>query len=191
MADTTVLAITGSLRAGSLNRLLVQAAAGLAPPAMTIEAYPTLRDLPGYDADLDTDQPLAAVAELRRGIAAADGLLLATPEYNHGMPGVLKNALDWASTPPHASVLADKPTAVMGASPSPFGTARAQANLRLVLAGTGSRVLAGPEVMVFSAHERFDAGGHLTDKTAAGFLSGLLQALHDEIRRADLVPAAT
>lgn len=190
MSDTTILAITGSLRAGSLNGLLVQAAADLTPAGVTVQIYQGLRDIPHYDADLDTPTPPDAVADLRARIVGADGLLIATPEYNHAIPGVLKNALDWASTPPRAAALAGKPTAVMGASPSPFGTIRAQTNLRQVLTACGAAVVGKPEVAVFSAHDRFDDQGRLIDEISAGFLSGLLEALTADIRRSQLLQAA-
>lgn len=186
----TVLAIAGSLRTASYNGLLVEAARALAPPDMAIDVYRCLRDVPHYDADLDTTTPPAPVTQLRTRIAAADGLLIATPEYNHSVPGVLKNALDWASTPPAASVLAGKPTAVMGASPSPFGAIRAQTNLRQILTGSGSAVLAKPEVAVFAAHERFDAEGRLVDDASADFLRDLLQALATDIRTSAALTAA-
>lgn len=189
MTATTILAITGSLRASSINALLVRAAAELTPAGVTVQSYRGLRDLPHYDADLDTATPPDAVADLRARIAGADGLLVATPEYNHAIPGVLKNALDWASTPSRASVLAGKPTAVMGASPSPFGTIRAQMNLRQVLASTGSAVVPKPEVAVFSAHDSFDDQGRLVDEGAAVRLSGLMAALTADIRRSQLQPA--
>lgn len=185
---TSVLAISGSLRAGSLNSLLLDAAAELAPAELGIDVYSGLRDIPHYDGDLDTAEPPAAVADLRARIAAADALLIATPEYNYGTPGVLKNALDWASTPPQSSVLRGKPVALMGASPSPFGTVRSQLALRQLFLWTGSPVVTKPEVCVFGAHERFDAGGTLVDEGTAALVSDLLTALQAEIRRS--APAA-
>lgn len=184
MPAITVLALSGSLRSASLNTLLIQAAAELAPAEVSVETYRDLGGLPPYDADVDTPIPPQTVATLRARIAAADGLLIATPEYNQSLPGVLKNALDWASTPPKDSVLAGKPTAIMGASPSPFGTARAQGHLRQVLTACGAAVVAKPEVMVFGAHESFDAQGRLIDQAARGLLAGLCETLHAEVCKA-------
>ncbi|MQA79833.1 MAG: FMN reductase [Streptosporangiales bacterium] len=178
---TNVLAISGSLRTGSFNSMLIEAARERVPSGMSIEVYEGLRDIPPYDSGIDTEAPPPPVADLRARIAAADGLLIATPEYNYGAPGVLKNALDWASTPPWASVLQGKPVALMGASPTPFGTVRAQLALRQVFLWTGSPVVTKPEVLVFSAYERFDADGRLTDEGTAELVSGLLAALDAEI----------
>lgn len=188
---TTVLAISGSLRAASFNSKLIEAARLLAPAGMDIEVYRDLGTIPPYNGEHDTPQPPAAVADLRTRIAAADALLVSTPEYNYGVPGVLKNALDWASTPPPASALRGKPVALMGASPTQFGTVRAQLALRQVFLWTGSPVITKPEVCVFRAHERFDTDGRLTDEGTAALLSGLLTALDAEIRRSAPVPAAS
>ena len=189
MRTVDVLALVGSLRAASLNRLLVDAAVDLAPSAMAIEAHPSLRAIPPYDEDLDTSSPPAAVTDLRSRIAAADGLLLATPEYNFSIPGVLKNALDWASSA-RPSVLAGKPVAVMGASVGLFGTVRAQRHLREVLFETESLVVGKPEVMVARAHTRFDEDGRLVDGPTAGFVAGLLEALLRTIREHHRAAAA-
>lgn len=179
----SLLAISGSLRAGSFNSQLIDAARELAPAGMAIEVYHGLGAIPLYNGDLDTEVPPAPVADLRARIAAADGLLISTPEYNYGIPGTLKNALDWASTPPRSSVLRGKPVALMGASPSPFGTVRAQLALRQVFLWTGSPVVAKPEVYVFTAHERFDADGRLADPGTANLVSGLLAAMEAELLR--------
>jgi chromate reductase, NAD(P)H dehydrogenase (quinone) len=186
---STVLAISGSLRAGSFNSMLINAARELAPNEMVIEVYEGLSEIPPYNSELDTPEPPAPVADLRTRIAVNDGLLISTPEYNYGPSGVLKNALDWASTPPHSSVLLDKPIALMGASPSPFGTVRAQLALRQLFLWTGSRVIAKPEVCVFSAFERFDANGRLVDQSTASMISMLLATLEAELHRLALAPA--
>lgn len=132
----TVLGIPGSLRAGSFNRRLLEEARELAPDGMQVRIF-GLEDLPLYDADLDTDgarpEPVQA---LKRAIGEADAVLIATPEYNHSIPGVLKNAIDWASRPAGRSPLREKPVAVMGASPGGIGTARAQQHLQSVLLST-------------------------------------------------------
>jgi chromate reductase, NAD(P)H dehydrogenase (quinone) len=180
---TSVLAISGSLRAGSFNSMLINAARKLAPSEMAIEVYEGIGGIPPYNGELDSPEPPAPVADLRARIAAADGLLISTPEYNYGPSGVLKNALDWASTPPHSSVLLGKPVALMGASPSPFGTVRAQLALRQLFLWTGSRVVTKPEVCVFTAFERFDANGQLVDPDTASLVSSLLVALEEELHR--------
>lgn len=186
---TSVLAISGSLRSGSFNSLLINAARELAPAGLTIDTYRGLGDIPPYNGDLDTGEPPAPVAELRARIAAADGLLISTPEYNYGIPGLLKNALDWASTPPPSSVLRGKPVALMGASPSPFGTARAQLALRQTFLCTGSPVVTSPEVYVFTAYERFAPDGRLDQRTAE-LVSRLLVALDAELSQATAVAVA-
>jgi chromate reductase, NAD(P)H dehydrogenase (quinone) len=108
---------------------------------------------------------------------------VATPEYNHGVPGVLKNAIDWASRPPREAVLGGKPTAIFGASPGVTGTARAQSQLRLSLVFTDTPVLPQPEILVYRAHEKFDAEGRLTDEKTREFVGRLLARLADWTRR--------
>src|SRR6516164_8753219 len=116
-----ILGISGSLRRGSHNTNLLRAAAELLPPGVELEVYDGLRELPPYDPDLDVDPAHPAVARLRDDIAAADGVLIATPEYNGSIPGVLKNALDWASRPFPDNALRGRPIAVLGASTGLFG----------------------------------------------------------------------
>lgn len=192
VSELRILGISGSLRAGSMNTALLRAAEKLAPAGMVIEAYDGLRDIPPLDADLNTDQPPPAVADLRHRIGAADGLLLATPEYNYGIPGVLKNALDWASlpTPPaRTHVLAGKPIALMGCSPSPFGTVRSQMALRQMFVGTDSRVVVKPELCVFAAFTRFDERGELVDDATQNTLVELLESLRHQIGARTDAPA--
>ncbi|QWF81317.1 NADPH-dependent FMN reductase [Amycolatopsis sp. CA-230715] len=181
MYERRVLALSGSLRTGSHNAALLRAAGKLAPPGVSVAPWDGLADVPMYHADLDTAAPPEPVRALRREIAAADALLLATPEYNASVPAVLKNAIDWASTAADASRLAGKPVAILGASPGALGTARAQLALRQILAAVGAEVVAKPEVVVFHAHERFDERGELADELTASLLSGLLTALGDRI----------
>ncbi len=171
-----VLGIAGSLRRGSYNRALVRAAAGLAPEGMTIEPF-ELHDVPFFDADVEKAGDPAAVTALKEAVRSADALLIATPEYQHSVPGVLKNALDWASRPPKDPPLARKPVAVMGATPGRFGTARAQADLRKVLSYNDALVLQRPEVMVPRAAQAFDEDLNLVDEDARGFLRQLLANL--------------
>jgi chromate reductase len=183
-----ILGISGSLRAGSFNSALLRAAADLVPDGMKIDLYGGLRDLPHYDQDLDTDDPPGPVADLRARMRAADGVLIATPEYNYGVPGVLKNAIDWVSRPVATSPLKQKPVAVMGAAPGAFGAVRAQLSLRQTLLWTDSDVVTKPELMVFQARERFDADGELTDPQTRQLLAALLRALEALIRRAGAAP---
>src|SRR5581483_4641427 len=154
------LAIPGSLRRGSHNRALLRAAAELAPRGVEVEIYDGVGALPHYDEDLEEAGAPAEVEDLRARIAAADAVLVATPEYNHSIPGALKNALDWASRPYGLSPLIGRPAAVMGASPSPFGAVWAQAELRKVLAACGAVVL-DRELALGKAPERFDDAGFL------------------------------
>lgn len=157
-----VLAIAGSLRHGSYNRALLQAARGIAPEGVRLRLYEGLGEVPPYDADRDVTPAPPAVADLRECIGRADALLMATPEYNHSVPGVLKNALDWASRPYGASSLQDKPAAVVGASTSRCGARWAQEDLRRVLEAAGADVL-DDELPVSRASERFGDDGRLTD----------------------------
>jgi chromate reductase, NAD(P)H dehydrogenase (quinone) len=182
----SVLGIAGSLRQGSYNRLLLRAAQELAPPGTSIVVYQELGSIPLYDADLErtTGGGPAAVQQLRTLVAAADGILLATPEYNHGIPGVLKNAIDWLSRPAPEEVLAAKPVAIIGASSGPSGTRLAQAALREVLYATESFVLPGPAILASGAARLFDDSGKLVDAAMRERLQALLAAFG---RFADLV----
>ncbi|MEN3265053.1 NADPH-dependent FMN reductase [Pseudonocardia sp.] len=173
MNEITVLAMSGSLRRASHSTALLRAAQRNAPPGLSIDLYTGLADLPPYNQDHDGDHAPEPVVDLRAAIAAADGLLIASPEYNHSVPGVLKNALDWASRPNPGSCLEDKPIAVMGASPGNFGTARGQSALRQVLGATRSHVLVYPELLVFGSNRRFDEAGNLTDATTLALLDDL------------------
>jgi chromate reductase, NAD(P)H dehydrogenase (quinone) len=157
-----VLAISGSLRADSHNSKLLRAAAELFPAGVEVQIWDGLKDVPPYDEDDDGDQAPAAVERLRSAIAGADALFIATPEYNHSIPGALKNAIDWASRPAGAGVFMNKPAAVVGASTGAFGAVWAQAELRKVLGATGARVVDG-ELALGHAHERFDDDGRLSD----------------------------
>jgi chromate reductase len=180
--ELNILAISGSLRAASLNTALLRAAQKHAPTGMSIGLYDGLGDLPHYNGDLDDERSLPAqVARLREVIAAADGLLIATPEYNYSVPGVLKNALDWASRPKTGSSLEGKHIAIMGASPGNFGTVRSQLALRQIFVATRSATVVHPETLVFAAHERFDQAGNLTDEITIGLLREITEALRDQI----------
>jgi chromate reductase len=172
-----VLGISGSLRKGSFNTAVLRAAVELAPAGMTIETA-EIRDIPPYDEDLRGDPPTfpAAVQTLRERIAASDALLIVTPEYNYSVPGVLKNAIDWASRPP-AHPFAGKPLAIMGASGGPSGTMRAQYHLRQIAVFLDMHPLNKPEVFVRSAQERIDEHGKLTDEPTRKVIADQLVAL--------------
>src|SRR3954469_17529061 len=152
-----ILAIAGSVRRDSWNRSLLETAAGLVPDGVELELWSRLKDVPPYDEEDDVEPAPAAVADLRDAIAGADAVLIATPEYNSSIPGVLKNALDWASRPLATNPLRNKPVAVIGASTGAFGAVWAQAELRKVLAAAGARVVDG-EVAVGHAHTRIENG---------------------------------
>jgi chromate reductase len=136
-----VLGISGSLRRDSYNHALLRAAAERLPAGAELVEFERLREIPPYDSDLEALETPAAVAELREAMREADAVLIATPEYNHSIPGVLKNALDWASRPAGQSALTGKPAAVVGASTGMFGAVWAQAETRKVLGALGGRVV--------------------------------------------------
>ena len=175
-AKLDVLGIAGSLRAGSFNRSLLRAAQELAPAGMQITAF-DLAPIPLYNADVEAKGDPEPVAALKSAIRQADALLIATPEYNFGVPGVLKNAIDWASRPPGKSVLEGKPAALLGATPGHGGTARAQLALRQSFVFTRTAVLPGPEVLVAEAPERFGEDGTLRDESTRKHVRDLLERL--------------
>lgn len=169
-----IVAFAGSLRRRSFNRALIQAARELAPAGMGIEPI-EIGGLPFYDADVEANGDPAEVATFKASLGEADGILIATPEHNGGIPGVLTNAIEWASRLPGRSALAMKPVVLMGASPSQVGTARAQLHLRQLLAHVQARVLPPPELLIPSAHERFDAELRLTHERTRHVLTNLLE----------------
>jgi chromate reductase len=170
---TDIVAFAGSLRRGSFNRALVETARQLAPEGMTIEPI-SIGSMPFYNADVEADGDPASVVAFKNALREADGLIIATPEYNDGIPAVLTNAIDWGSRLPGRAPLTGKPMALMGASPSQIGTARAQLHLRQLLGHLRARVLPPPELLVAAAHERFDAKLRLTDKRTRDVLADLL-----------------
>jgi chromate reductase len=176
-----VLGICGSLRKGSYNRMALEAARKLAPAGMTIEDF-DLRPIPIYDEDVRAAGFPAPVQAFRGAIAAADALLIVSPEYNFSIPGMLKNAIDWASRPPDQP-FNEKPVAIMGCSPGVIGTTRMQYHLRQVMVFLNAHPLNKPEVAIGNAAQRFDAAGNLTDETTAGFVRQLLEALAAWTRR--------
>ncbi len=171
----TILGIAGSLRRQSYNRGALQAAARLVPDGVTLEIL-DLGGIPGFNEDEESNPP-AKVTVLRQRIRAADAILFATPEYNYSIPGVLKNAIDWASRPYGGSAWAGKPAAILGASLGAFGSSRAQYHLRQVLVSLNVLPLNQPEVMIGNAAERFDAQGSLTDEATLKRISQLLKSL--------------
>ncbi len=172
-----LLGISGSLRRDSFNTRLLARAGSHAPDGLRFETFDRLGELPHFSQDLEDDTP-APVTALRAAIESADAILVASPEYNSGMPGVLKNALDWVSRPAGRSVLVDKPAAVLGASPGRFGAVRAQAEVRKVLSVIGADVL-DREFPLARAHQAFDAEGRLRDgdldAALAEFVATLVQ----------------
>jgi chromate reductase len=180
MADANpirVLGISGSLRQGSFNSAALRAAQELAPEEITIEVF-DLAPIPLYNEDLREKGFPAAVEEFRRRIQGADALLIATPEYNYSVSGVLKNAIDWASRPPEQP-FDGKPIALFGASPAFTGTARAQYHLRQIFIYLNGLILNRPEVFITAAHTKFDSNGRLADETTRGHVRGLLASLKE------------
>jgi chromate reductase len=177
-----VAGIAGSLRRGSYNRALLRAAVDLAPPALQITTH-DIGGLPFYNADLETGVAPPAVAELRDAVRRSDAVLIATPEYNYGVPGVLKNAIDWLSRPPRASALDGKVAAVMGAAVGMSGTARGQLQLRQAFVFTNTLTMLQPEVLIARAHEKFDGDGDLTDPPTRDHLRTFLERFADFIDR--------
>ena len=178
-----VAGIAGSLREGSLNKGLLRAALELAPPGMELQMYTRLGDIPPYNDDVFQKGDPEAVADLKAFIGGADALLIATPEYNYGVPGVLKNAIDWASRPAGKSPLNRKPAAIMGCSPGLGGTIRAQHALRQSFVFTDTYVMSQPEIKLPSAAPLFDSSAKLVDETACQYLKKFLEAFSHWIKR--------
>ena len=173
-----ILAISGSLRSESYNTALARAAVELAPEGVVVDLYDDLALLPPYDQDLDEGDldPPTPARELRERIEAADALLIVTPEYNGSIPGVLKNAIDWASARHRGSSFKNKTVAIAGATTGQYGAIWAQQDLRRVLGICGARVVEG-ELPVSTAQHRFDDRGNLTDPLLAERLRAQLAAL--------------
>lgn len=171
-----IAAIIGSLRAHSFNRALFRATQELVPSGVSISEVP-IRDVPNFDQDLEAGDLPRSVANLRFAIAEADAVLFLTPEYNYSVPGVLKNAIDWASRPSGTSVLRSKPAAIMGAASGRSGTMRAQMHLRQILVSIGMPVLPNPEVYVTFASQHFDEDGNLIDEELRTLVTSQIEAL--------------
>lgn len=177
-----ILGISGSLRAGSFNTALLKVAAELAQKAgVKFEIY-DISDIPFYNSDLDADNKPDAVVKFNAAIKNADGLLFSTPEYNYSIPGVLKNAIDWASRPGFNAALTKKPCGIVSASMSTLGGARAQIHLRDILFGTLSPVHLAAEFLLASAHKAFDENGKLTDQKTEEFLDKYIQSYVDWLK---------
>jgi chromate reductase len=171
-----VAGVCGSLRGASLNMGLLRAAVQSAPAAMEIQIYQRLSDIPPYNDDVFLTGDPEPVADLKRFIGDSQALLVVSPEYNYGVPGVLKNALDWASRPSGKCVLNRKPAALMGCSPGLGGTIRCQHALRQSFVFTETYVMSQPEIKIPSAAPLFDTNGNLTDENTRQHVKKFLDA---------------
>jgi chromate reductase, NAD(P)H dehydrogenase (quinone) len=176
-----ILGIAGSLRKGSLNRMLLRAAGELLPEGVTLEEF-DIAGIPVFNQDSENPLP-ESVARLKERIEEADAILFATPEYNYSVPGVLKNAIDWASRPQGGNSWQGKPVAMMGASMGLMGTSRAQYHLRQMFVFLDMYPVNKPEVMIASAHQKFDEEGRLTDAKAREMVGRLVESLAAWTRR--------
>jgi len=174
-SELSILGFSGSLRQGSYNCALLRAAQEMVPSEAKVEFF-DLAGIPLFNQDMEK-HPLEKVKEFKAAIRAADALLIATPEYNYSIPGVLKNALDSASRPYGDNAMNGKPVAIMGASVGMLGTARAQYHLRQCCVTLNMYPLNRPEVMVPFAHEKIDAKGNLTDPATRELIAKLVEAL--------------
>ncbi|MGD9630115.1 MAG: NADPH-dependent FMN reductase [Pyrinomonadaceae bacterium] len=172
-----ILGISGSLRKDSYNTAALKAAAKLVPEDVGIELY-DISGFPEFVQDQEKDPP-AKVVEFKSKIRSADAILFSSPEYNYSVPGVLKNAIDWASRPYGDSAWDGKPAAIMGASPGAVGTARMQYHLRQIMVFLNMFPLNRPEVMINNCTTKFDENGELTDETTKKFIGDMLAALVD------------
>ena len=181
MATHQVGYLVGSLAKGSLNRRLANALVALAPAGMTLTEIP-IRDLPLYSYDYDADFPAPAKA-YKQALEASQALLFVTPEYNRGIPGALKNAIDWGSRPKAANAFAGKPSAVIGTSPGKIGTAVAQRELHSVLGAVGSPQMVSPEAYIQYLPDLIDDEGKVTDPKTGEFLAKFLGAFQKYLDR--------
>lgn len=170
-----ILGIAGSLREASYNRGVLRAAKELAPEGSSIDIF-ELDGIPGFNQDEEQNPP-EKVAEFKQKIREADAILFVTPEYNYSVPGVLKNAIDWASRPYGDSAWNGKPAAIMGASIGGIATARAQYHLRQMMVFLNMFPINQPEVMIGKAGEKFDEQGNLTDEATKKYIRRLLESL--------------
>ena len=179
-----LLGISGSLRSSSYSTGILRALAARVRDTIDLQVV-TLEAIPFYNGDLDTDPGIRSVVELKRRVAASDGVVFSTPEYNHGLPGVLKNTLDWLSRPVFQSCLKDKPVSIISSSKAFTGGVRAQYQLRETLISMHAHLVMGPEVVVGSVHRNF-AGDIYTDEQGLSFMADSLERL-----RAAIVGRAT
>jgi chromate reductase len=175
-----ILGLSGSLRRHSHSTAVIRTLAEVMAPTAEVEVF-SLADIPLYDQDKDGEHGPEAVRTLKTKIAQCDGLIIVTPEYNYGIPGVLKNALDWASRPAYGSALKDKPISIMSVSPAFTGGVRALSQLRETLAATMSRVVGGPDVVIAGVANKVSEG-RLIDDGALRFALDATQLLLGEIR---------
>jgi chromate reductase len=173
--EVTILGFAGSLRKGSYSKALLRAAKDLLPPGARLEIF-DLEGIPAYNQDLDSSPP-EKVKEFKAKIRSADALLVATPEYNYSVPGVLKNAIDWASRPYGDSAFEGKPVAIMSASVGMLGGARAQYHLRQIFVFLDMHPINRPEVMMPMAADKVNTSGEVTDEATKGFIRDLLKNL--------------
>ena len=173
--DFKILGLAGSLRHASFNRGLIRAARELAPEGVTVEPYEGLDEIPFFNQDVEAQGDPAPVKELKEKIREADAVLIATPEYDYAIPGVLTNALDWALRSP--SPLRHKPVGIVGASPGSVGTARGQMVLRQILLHAPAYVLPEPQMLISYSRQRFDENGNLTDEETRERMRRFLAAL--------------
>ncbi|AUW60123.1 NADPH-dependent FMN reductase [Sphingobium sp. SCG-1] len=179
MSRRLLLGLSGSLRRGSVSTAILKSLASAVSDRAELRIHP-LGDLPLYNGDEDGEHAPESVAALKAAIADAEGVVVASPEYNYGISGVLKNAIDWASRPAYASVLKGKPVLIISSSPGLTGGVRAQAQARQTFAATLSRVIAHPEVVITEVYQKVVEGA-LVDETALAFTTAALDALLAEI----------
>lgn len=177
-----ILAFAGSLRKGSFNKMLLKAAKEVAPKEMEFDIF-DLAGIPLFNADLEAAGDPETVTVFKDAIRSANGILIASPEYNHGMTGVTKNAIDWASRPAKNSPISGKPVGILGASPGITGTARSQDQLRQSLKSMNAHCMALPEFLLFRAHEKFNENGLLTDGSTRSYLEKYLISFADWMRK--------
>jgi chromate reductase len=186
ITQVRILGIAGSLRRGSYNHAALRAAKLLVPENSEIDIFP-IDEIPMFNED-DEKRPPSSVVALKQRIRSANSVLIVTPEYNYSIPGLLKNAIDWASRPYGDSAWSGKPAAIMGASLSPIGTARAQYHLRQILVALNLFPLNQPEVIIADAAHRFDENGNLIHEPTKQLIRELLKNLVDWTRRISLAP---
>jgi chromate reductase len=185
--EVRIAGISGSLRKASFNTALLKILADKSASSITIQVV-TLEDIPLYNEDLDTTTGVPAVNTLKRLISSCDGILISTPEYNHGIPGVLKNALDWVSRPALESCFKDKPVSIISSSKAFTGGVRAQYQLRETLISMQAQLVMGPEVVLGGVHRNF-ADQSYADEAGVAFMLNSLNRLKDAALRRRLVAA--